>query len=50
MASSISTEMKIVKASIAKPNGKPPPGCKSLGVDTDIRLYEIEDSDNTEEG
>ena len=50
MARSVSIEMKIVKASIAKPNGKPTPGDKSLGIDTDIRLYEIEYSDNTEEG
>ena len=46
---SIIIKMKIVKASTSKRNGKPPPGDKSLGIDSSIRFYEIEDSDNTEE-
>ena len=33
--------MKTAKASIAKPNGKPPPGNKNLGIDKYIHLYEI---------
>ena len=40
----------IAKASTAKPSGKPPPGGKSLGLDPAIRLYLIENGDNTEEG
>ena len=40
--------MKPVKYSTAKLNGKTPTGDKTLGVDTVIRLYEIEDSDNIE--
>ena len=39
-----------VKASTAKPLGKPPPGYKSLGLDTDIWFYELKYGDNTEEG
>ena len=42
--------LKTVKASTAKPNGKPPPGDKTLGLDSLIRFYEIEDGDNTEKG
>ena len=42
--------MKIVKASTSKPNSKPPPGDKTLGIDPDNRFYEIEDGDKTEEG
>ena len=41
--------LKPVKASAANNNGKPPPGDKTLGVDPDIRFYEIEDGDKTEE-
>ena len=39
-----------VKASTAKPSGKPPPGEKTLGIEPAIRFYEIEDGGNTEEG
>ena len=49
MASSISRKSS-VKASTDKPSGKPPPGDKILGIDPEIRFYELEDSDNTEEG
>ena len=49
MAKSISMKIKTVKASAAKPNGKPPPGDKSLGFDPYIRFYEIEDGYKTEE-
>ena len=42
--------MKIVKASTSKPNSKPPPGDKTLGIDPDIHFNKIEDSSNTEEG
>ena len=46
MAGTIS--LTTVKASIDNTNGKPPPGYKTLGIETDILLYEIEDGDNTE--
>ena len=42
--------LKTVKASTAKPDNTPPPGDKTLGIEPDIRFYEIEDSDKTEEG
>ena len=43
------TSKKIsVKASTAKPSGKPPPGDKTLGLDKDIRFYTIEYGDNIE--
>ena len=45
----ISMIMKIVVAATDKPNNKPPPGDKSLGINTAIRFYDIEDGDNTEE-
>ena len=48
MASTIS--MKTAKASTAKPNGKPPPVDKTLGIDPYTHFYEIEEFDNTEEG
>ena len=48
MARTIS--LKTVKTSTAKPNGNPPTGEKTLGLDPDIQLYEIEDGDNTDEG
>ena len=45
------TSKKIsVKASTAKPSIKPPPGDKTLGIESAIRLYAIEDGDDTEEG
>ena len=35
---------------LAKPlAGKPPPGDKTHGIEPDIRFYELEDGDNTEE-
>ena len=37
-------------SSTAKPLGKNPPGDKSLGIDTAIYFYEIEEYSNTEEG
>ena len=39
-----------VKASAAKPLGKPLPGDKILGLDPEICFYAIEDGDDTEEG
>ena len=42
--------MKIVKVSTAKPDGKPPTRDKTYGFETDISLYGIKDSGNTEEG
>ena len=39
-----------VKASAAKPSGKPPSRDKTLGVDPEIRFYAIEDGGETEEG
>ena len=39
-----------VKASVANPSGKPPPGDKTLGVYPEIRFYAIEDGYDTEEG
>ena len=39
-----------VKASVAKPLVKPPPGDKSLGLGTAIRFYDIEDRDETGKG
>ena len=50
MARSISTKMKTVKASTAKPNVKPPPRDNFIGIEPDIHVYEIEDGDKTEEG
>ena len=37
-----------VNASTAKPLGEHLPGYKTLGIDPDIRFYEIKDGDNTE--
>ena len=34
-----------VKASAAKPSGKPLPRNKTIGIETDIRFYDIEDGD-----
>ena len=49
MAKTISRKIS-VKASEAKPLGKPPPGDKTLELDPEIRFYELEDGDKTEEG
>ena len=49
MAKTISRKIS-VKASEAKPLGKPPPGDKTLELDPAIRFYELEDGDKTEEG
>ena len=48
MARTISMIMKTVKASTAKPNGKPPPRSKSLGIEPAILFYEIEGGDKTD--
>ena len=42
--------MNIVKSSTDKHNGKPLTGDKYFGIETVIRLYDIEDSDKAEEG
>ena len=39
-----------VKALAAKTSGNPLPGNKTLGIESLIRLYELESSDKTEEG
>ena len=39
-----------VKDSTYKLSDKPMPGDKHLGIDLDIHLYKIEDSDKTKEG
>ena len=49
MANTISKKI-YVKASASKQSGKPPPGGKTLGIEPEIRLYAIEDGDETEEG
>ena len=49
MAKIISTKIS-VKASAAKPLCKPRPEDKTLGLQTEIRSYELEESDETEEG
>ena len=41
------SKKRSVKASTAKPLGKPPPGDKTCGLETDICSYEIEDVDET---
>ena len=41
--------LKLIKASTYKPNGNPTPGDKTIGLESAIRFYEIEDADNTEE-
>ena len=46
----IFTSMKYAKASTPKPNRKPLPGYKTLGIDPAICFYEIEDVNKTEEG
>ena len=38
-----------MKASTANPDGKPPSGDKSLGIDPYIFFYEIEEDDKTKE-
>ena len=48
MAKTVSKKSS-VKASVANPLGKPPPGDKTLGIDLVIRLYAIEDGDETEQ-
>ena len=40
--------MKSTKASTSKPNGKHPPGDKTLGIYPTICFYKIEDLYNTE--
>ena len=40
--------LKKIKDSTAKPNSNTPSGGKIIGIEPDIRFYEIEDSDNTE--
>ena len=47
MANTISKKIS-VKASADKPSGKPSPGDKTLGIEPDIRVYTIEDGDETE--
>ena len=42
--------MKTVKASTTKPNGKTPSGDTYLGIEIYLRFYEIEDGDNNDEG
>ena len=49
MAKTISKKIS-VKASAAKPLGKPPPRDKTLGLEPAICFYAIEDGDDTEEG
>ena len=44
------TILKTVKASTDNSNGKPLPVDKTLGINPDILLHEIEHIDNTEEG
>ena len=39
-----------VKASAAKPLGKPPPGGETLGIEPVVRFHAIEYCDKTEEG
>ena len=39
-----------VKDSSAKTSGKPPPGDKTLGLETATHFYAIEGSEKTEEG
>ena len=46
----IITKKISVKASTAKPSGKPLSEDKTLGLDPDIRFYNIEDGDDTAEG
>ena len=48
MAKTISKKIS-VKASAAKPLGKPPTGDKTLRIDPAILFYAIEGSDKTEE-
>ena len=45
MARTIS--LKTVKASTSKPNGKPPPEDKTLGVEPYIHVNELEECDKT---
>ena len=45
-----SNKKSSVTASAAKPSGKPPPRDKTLGIDPDIRFYNLEDSDETAGG
>ena len=40
--------MNTVKASYANPNVKPPTRDKTLGIETAIQLYEMEECDKTE--
>ena len=49
MANSISKKSSI-KASSAKPLGKPTPGDKTFGVYPGINFYAIEDKDETKKG
>ena len=49
MAETISKKNS-VKASAAKPSGKPQPRNKTFGIEPAIRLYAIEDIDETEKG
>ena len=46
----ITSKESYVKASASKPTWKSPPGDKTPGLESDIQLYAIGDSDNTEEG
>ena len=44
------SKRNLAKASTAKPSGKPPPRDELLGLEPEIPFYELEDSDETEEG
>ena len=39
----------LVKATAANPSGKPPSGDKTLGIESVIRFYSLEDVDETKE-
>ena len=49
MAKTISKKSS-VKATSENSLGKPPPGDKTLGLETETRFYAIEDGNDTEEG
>ena len=49
MAKSISKKIS-VKASAAKPSGKPPPGDETCGIDPSIRFYDLEGGYENEKG
>ena len=49
MANTVSKKSSLEDSAANNPD-KPPPGDKTLGLEPEIRLYAVEDGDETKEG